>query len=148
MVMDLAPSGALSSYLVRWGIPCSAGSSRRPCHNDVIDGGAKCLYHDYLASPAWAAKRRALIASLPKKECFCCGKPFQRGFHCHHVSYAHLGDEFLTDLRLVCGMCHRSIHTLQRKKRCTILAATNMVRRAKRAKPPARRRTRKPPPKK
>lgn len=61
-------------------------------------------------SPIWQGKRRALYARLggecQAKMCGCSGQAED----VHHLSYAHLGDEPLWELKPVCRHCHQRLH--------------------------------------
>lgn len=64
-------------------------------------------YKDYLRSPEWHRKRVAVILRC-KGICERCG--LWPVVFIHHLSYAHLGDEPLTDLLGVCVKCHKELH--------------------------------------
>jgi len=61
-------------------------------------------YGRYMASRAWALKREA-VAKRAKGNCERCQDAPVHSIH--HFSYAHLGNEPLTDLVAVCETCHR-----------------------------------------
>jgi hypothetical protein len=84
---------------------------------------ANKLYQDYIRS-----KKFALIKALALKRCnniceCCMSRPARQ---VHHSTYVRLGDELLTDLICLCGMCHHRLHqhgrlTLEeRMKECCI----------------------------
>lgn len=63
-------------------------------------------YAAYLASPAWAARRKREFARAQGK-CLGCGR---RADHVHHRSYARLGYEAPGDLVALCEDCHTLAH--------------------------------------
>ena len=67
-------------------------------------------YEEYLQSEKWQAKRREVFATS-KHRCRAC---FSRRYvlHVHHMTYAHLGDEPLSDLVILCSVCHGAVHML------------------------------------
>lgn len=64
-------------------------------------------YSSYLGSAEWAEKRR-LIFKRANGVCEGCGTrpPSQ----VHHLTYEHVGSEFLFELVAVCGPCHERLH--------------------------------------
>lgn len=64
-------------------------------------------YGPYLASAAWRSKR-AKVMERARGACEGCaeGPPTQ----VHHLSYAHVGNEFLFELAALCDACHGRIH--------------------------------------
>lgn len=65
------------------------------------------FYDAYLLSDAWAARRRQV---LDRAEGLCEGCGERRATQVHHLTYAHLGDEFLWELKAVCRACHTRLH--------------------------------------
>jgi hypothetical protein len=67
----------------------------------------KDFYNSYIQSPAWAAKRRAVI-----KRCgnICEGCGAAQVDEVHHLHYGHLGDELLFELVGLCRACHEKAH--------------------------------------
>ena len=64
-------------------------------------------YNEHLRSDAW----KALRAKVIKRESgLCQGCREQRGTQTHHLTYARVGRELLTDLVLVCDACHELAH--------------------------------------
>lgn len=64
-------------------------------------------YDEYMQSPEWQDKR-SLVLVRAAYICEGCGKaPAQQ---VHHLTYDHLGDEFLWELRAVCMKCHERLH--------------------------------------
>lgn len=66
-------------------------------------------YEEYLKSPRWRTKR-LLKAKQAHYTCEVCGKVIKKGFHIHHLTYKHLGNEPLEDLAFLCEDCHTNIH--------------------------------------
>jgi len=64
-------------------------------------------YHDYLQTPEWREKSQAVLRR-ENFTCEGCGKA--RATQAHHVTYEHIFDEFLWELRAVCKPCHDRIH--------------------------------------
>ena len=64
-------------------------------------------YSRYLLSPAWRNKRFRVLERAGGV-CEGCGE--RRATEVHHVTYRHVGNEFLWELRAVCGECHSRIH--------------------------------------
>jgi len=67
----------------------------------------KDKYHAYLNSPQWQVKRQ-LALNEAHHRCFRCGATST--LQVHHLTYARLGNELLSDLRVLCDACHRFIH--------------------------------------
>jgi hypothetical protein len=67
----------------------------------------RAAYQEYLKSQAWKEKR-ALIHRRAKGVCEGCGQatPTQ----VHHLTYEHVGREFLWELVAVCDACHELAH--------------------------------------
>ncbi len=63
----------------------------------------------YLSSPEWAAKRVEAFAQLGA---FCAKCGALNALHVHHLTYAHLGDEPIEDLIVLCDVCHRLVHQI------------------------------------
>jgi hypothetical protein len=64
-------------------------------------------YRAYIRSEAWRRKRTEVIRRA-RGMCERCGRwPI---VNVHHLSYARLGDEPLTDLIGACSRCHRELH--------------------------------------
>jgi len=72
-------------------------------------------YVDYIKSDKWQRKRAEYFAVYGRK-CQACGTT--RGpIHVHHLSYAHLGNEPLTDLMGLCVKHHKAVTTIYRRNR-------------------------------
>lgn len=79
----------------------------------------KQKYEEYLNSKEWLEKRYLVfkragtlygfVNIFPMNpKCELCGK--NEAVHCHHLTYARLYNEFLTDLVAVCEGCHNRCH--------------------------------------
>lgn len=64
-------------------------------------------YLDYLDTPQWAA-RRDLVLKRSRGVCEGCGT--RRATQVHHLTYQHLGNEFLFELVALCRPCHERWH--------------------------------------
>ena len=72
--------------------------------NPLMSAKAK---HQYLQSPEWKAlKQLKLIQSNHK--CELCSST--TNLHLHHLTYERLGNELITDLVLLCSVCHQTQH--------------------------------------
>jgi len=69
-------------------------------------------YHEYLCSRAWALKREAVYERTREEDgisrCERC--LWRKGKSVHHLTYARLYNEELTDLVLLCDVCHAYQH--------------------------------------
>jgi hypothetical protein len=64
-------------------------------------------YAEYRQTQAWR-QRCALVRKRERDTCQGCMQAF--GQHVHHLTYARVGDELLTDLVLYCQSCHERAH--------------------------------------
>ena len=64
-------------------------------------------YEQYLQSDEWAS-RRELVLQRANYLCEGCG--LDRATEVHHLSYDHIGQEFLWELVAVCRRCHAEWH--------------------------------------
>lgn len=64
-------------------------------------------YTQYLRSAHWNEKR---LSVLRRAGDLCEGCRQKRPTQVHHLSYEHVGDEFLWELRAVCEDCHDRLH--------------------------------------
>jgi hypothetical protein len=62
------------------------------------------LYEKHLKSTQWKNVRLDLFR-LRGRKCEACGKSSSR-LEVHHLTYERLGKELLSDLKIVCKMCH------------------------------------------
>lgn len=65
------------------------------------------LYTRYLKSPVWQG-RRALVLNRAQGTCEGCLR--RPATMVHHLTYAHVGDELLFELRAICATCHEKCH--------------------------------------
>lgn len=71
----------------------------------------KMNYSAYLNSEHWKqTKERFKQTSMYRQgRCFiCCNAAIEK--HIHHLSYKRLGKERMSDLRLLCAICHAVVH--------------------------------------
>ena len=96
--------------MMRWEAEqAHATQDRAPVYN-------KQKYAEYMASAAWMAKRSKVLSRAAKlygvvgfgASCELCGE--RRATQVHHLTYARLYNEFLTDLVAVCETCHNRCH--------------------------------------
>lgn len=65
-------------------------------------------YHDYLKTITWKKLRKTAI-HLANYRCQLCNSPFN--LNVHHRKYPEkLGQESVTDLIVLCRVCHTSFH--------------------------------------
>jgi 5-methylcytosine-specific restriction endonuclease McrA len=64
-------------------------------------------YQSYLKSPLWLNLRNRVLARA-QDQCEGCGR--WPATEVHHLTYAHVGQEFLWELRAVCRDCHDRLH--------------------------------------
>lgn len=75
--------------------------------------GKSKRYDDYMASSAWAEKRRAYKA---ERLWACCVCGLERpDLHLHHITYIRLGKERLDDLIPMCADHHAAAHRLEKQ---------------------------------
>lgn len=65
------------------------------------------LYNSYLNSLEWGG-RRALVLRRAQDVCEGCLR--RPAVMVHHLTYAHVGDELLFELRAICATCHEKCH--------------------------------------
>lgn len=70
-------------------------------------------YVKYLKSPQWEAKREHWF-SVYGRWCRACGRR-DGALPLHHLTYANLGREPLSDLVALCQKCHSDVEKLHRK---------------------------------
>lgn len=67
-------------------------------------------YDIYLKSSEWAERRRLV---MERAQGICEGCRLQRGSQVHHLTYEHVGKEFLFELVWICKPCHERHHDKQ-----------------------------------
>lgn len=73
------------------------------------------FYREYLKSKRWKDKRQQVFAHYGKR-CYACRKT-AKVLHCHHLSYAHLGNEPIKDLIPLCVPCHKALTKIYKRNR-------------------------------
>ena len=71
------------------------------------------MYHLYLRSPKWKAKRKSVMTRDHGKCCFCGA----RAVDVHHLTYARIFNESLFDLVAICRECHDLLHALDERNK-------------------------------
>jgi len=71
-------------------------------------------YNKYLQSTAWRVKRDLVMA---RSEGVCEGCRSRPAEQVHHLTYDHVGNEFLWELAAVCNQCHERVHEDAEKER-------------------------------
>jgi hypothetical protein len=64
-------------------------------------------YERYLQTYAWGERRRLV---MERAGGICEGCRQEPATEVHHLTYKHVGDEFLWELVAVCGWCHSRYH--------------------------------------
>lgn len=72
-------------------------------------------YIEYIRSPRWRAKRQQAFKFYGKK-CYAC-RQRKRVMHVHHLTYARLGHEQMSDLMVLCKECHDEVTKIYRRSR-------------------------------
>jgi 5-methylcytosine-specific restriction endonuclease McrA len=67
----------------------------------------RAKYETYLQSPEWKAKRDKVLKRADGK-CEGCGE--RPASEVHHLTYAHVCEEFLFELVALCTDCHARVH--------------------------------------
>jgi 5-methylcytosine-specific restriction endonuclease McrA len=71
------------------------------------DGAWWHWYNQYLTSPEWRQRREAV---LRRAGGYCEGCGANAPAQIHHLTYEHVGNEFLFELVAVCVACHERLH--------------------------------------
>ena len=71
-------------------------------------------YNAYLRTPEWESRRRLVML---RSQGICEGCRKRTAKEVHHLSYAHVGQEFLFELVALCKECHDRWHALEDKRR-------------------------------
>lgn len=84
-------------------------AAERQLHQEFADHGSEWwkAYNAYLETAHWRDIRRAVIERAGGK-CEGCGR--RPATQAHHLTYTHVGNEFLWELRAVCDSCHTRVH--------------------------------------
>jgi 5-methylcytosine-specific restriction endonuclease McrA len=69
----------------------------------------RAQYMAYLQSREWRERRR-LVLQRARGFCERCRKA--QATQVHHLTYEHVGNEFLKELVAVCCRCHKRFHGL------------------------------------
>lgn len=100
-----------------------AGDWQRQMQTALLRHGFQ-NYREYMASEMWKATRKRFYDSLEDEPaCSICGKASGQ-LDLHHTDYSMMGREPLSHLRLLCHTCHTGVHQLQRRKRISLVEAT------------------------
>lgn len=89
------------------------GAIRAPSHRSRAKIKEPKEYSDYLRSEAWNDTKKETIR-LRGRECEACGSKALT-LNVHHAIYERVGDERVTDLRILCYVCHGDLHKRYKK---------------------------------
>ena len=67
----------------------------------------KWYHNEYLKSPEWLIKKNKVLL---RSQGICEGCRESEAMVVHHLTYEHIGDEFLFELVALCKECHYKIH--------------------------------------
>jgi hypothetical protein len=84
---------------------CTLGAG--PPDDTTVNALTALPYSEYLATPHWQARRRAML-NLADFRCTRC--QYATNLQVHHTSYLRLGYESPEDLTVLCDHCHHQIH--------------------------------------
>lgn len=98
----MTPSEAIATMRAKHAPPPNVRRAER------LAPRGKQQYAAYLETPAWKS-RAGLVRKRAKGICEGCG--MSRARDVHHLTYAHVGHEFLFELVALCGTCHERWHT-------------------------------------
>jgi len=90
-------------YKERW----EARQEARVTAQEQRNGAWWDTYHAYVASDTWRWTRQRV---LTRDEGVCQGCRARQASDVHHLTYDHLGEEFLWELMSVCRECHERLH--------------------------------------
>lgn len=65
-------------------------------------------YDAYLRSPQWKQKAEAVKRRAGG---MCEGCEMRKATQVHHLTYKHVFEEFLWELRAICDVCHERVHS-------------------------------------
>ena len=83
---------------------------RNTRRRELLDDGWQARrekYYEYLESPQWKEKRRAV---LQRDNYVCQACLHRRASQAHHLTYEHIYNEPLFELVAVCSTCHEKLH--------------------------------------
>lgn len=76
----------------------------------------KQQYREYLQSDHWQNIRERKLAAVWHR-CEKCNLPDHKGqLEVHHLTYARVGCEELSDLQVLCSVCHDKAHGVEQVK--------------------------------
>lgn len=83
-----------------------------------LPDGSRMDYNEYIHNhPHWQAVRKARLA-FDNNACVVCHEDLQgKKYETHHMSYAHLGNERLTDVITLCPKHHAIFHNIWCKQK-------------------------------
>lgn len=70
-------------------------------------------YSEYLSSDYWKNKKQKYLRTMRLKECVICG---DSKYILHHLSYKHMGFEYLKELVPLCKKHHKFVHSEIRRR--------------------------------
>jgi hypothetical protein len=79
-------------------------------------------YSEYLLTPEWRAKREKVMARCKG---VCEGCSVRPASQVHHLSYAHVGNEFLWELVGICNECHNQVHEKEETRIINLTTTTS-----------------------
>lgn len=75
----------------------------------------KMSYKAYLLTDHWKdVRKRYWKSKLHNHTCYACGS--KQNLQVHHKTYKRIGQEYLRDLCLLCGDCHRQAHQIEKTR--------------------------------
>lgn len=80
-------------------------------------------YAEYLQTPHWQHMRQRKLSQV--KQCEHCG--IRQRLEPHHVTYERIGNEWLTDLVVLCRTCHVYVQIAKRNPGMSLAQATAMA---------------------
>lgn len=104
----LAKRSGLTGAIRHWQHQDDVASGKVPARKRRAVPQIPKSYAAYIASPAWDGKRREALRYHGNR-CNRCGAS-RCVLQVHHISYARLGREKMTDLEVLCVGCHGIEH--------------------------------------
>ena len=105
---DAALAGASAERVVRYEAEAAEWietAARLRSEREVHMSWAE--YHDYLQTPRWAKVREQALARFDWRCAACHSSEY---LNVHHRTYQRVGNEYLTDLTVLCRYCHQVLH--------------------------------------